>query len=73
MKHLAIRRVPEEMTKERAQKIADKIEHDNVIDVQVKHVPDLGSLAFVMKSDRFTSPHMRTIVNHLIKTNWGEK
>lgn len=71
MKHLAIRRVPEEMTKERAQKIADKIEHDNFIDVQVKHVPDLGSLAFVMKSDRFTSPHMRTIVNHLIKTNWG--
>lgn len=73
MKNLAIRRVPEEMTKERAQDIADKIEHDNFVDVQVKHVPDLGSLAFVMKSDRFTGEHMRTIVNHLIKTNWGEK
>lgn len=73
MKNLAIRRVPENMTKEQAQKIADKIEHDNFIDVQVKHVPDLGSLAFVMKSDRFTGAHMRTIVGHLIKTNWGEK
>lgn len=73
MKYLAIRRVPENMTKEQAQKIAYKIEHDNFIDVQVKHVPDLCSLAFVMKSDRFTGEHMRTIVNHLIKTNWGEK
>lgn len=51
MKNLAIRRVPEDMTKERAQKIADKIEHDNFIDVQVKHVPDLKGLRFVMKSD----------------------
>lgn len=73
MKNLAIRRVPEEMTKEQAHKIADKIEHDNFVDVQVKHVPDLDALAFVMKSDRFTGDHMRTIVNHLIKTNWGEK
>lgn len=73
MKHLAIRRVPEDMTKEQAQNIADKIEHDNFIDVQVKYVPDLDSLAFVMKSDRFTGDHMRTIVNHFIKTNWGEK
>lgn len=73
MKNLDIRRVPENMTKEQAQKISYKIEHDNFIDVQVKHVPDLGSLAFVMKSDRFTGEHMRTIVDHLIKTNWGEK
>lgn len=73
MKNLAIRRLPENMTKEQAQKIADKIEHDTFIDVQVKHVPDLDSLAFVMKSDWFTGEHMRTIVDHLIKTNWGEK
>ena len=73
MKSLAIHRVPEDMTKEQAKKIADKIEHDNFVDVHVKHVPDLGSLAFVMKSDRFTGAHMRTIVNHLIKTNWGGK
>lgn len=73
MKSLAIRRVPEEMTKEQAHKIADKIEHDNFVNVQVKYVPDLGSLSFVMKSDRFTGDHMRTIVNHLIKTNWGGK
>lgn len=73
MKNIAIRRVPEDMTKERAQKIANKIEHDNFVDVQVKHVPDLGSLGFVMKSDRFTGDHMRAIVNHIIKTNWGEK
>lgn len=61
------------MTKEQAQNIADKIEHDNFVDVQVKYVPDLDSLAFVMKSDRFTGDHMWTIVNHLIKTNWGGK
>lgn len=73
MKNLAIRRVPEDMTKEQAQNIADKIEHDNFVDVQVKYVPDLDSLAFVMKSDRFTGDHMRTIVNHLIETNWGGK
>lgn len=73
MKNLAIRRVPEDMTKEQAQNIADKIEHDNFVDVQVKYVPDLDSLAFVMKSDRFTGDHMRTIVSHLIKTNWGGK
>ena len=73
MKNLAIRRVPENMAKEQAQKIARKMEHDNRFDVQVKYVPDLDSLAFVMKSDRFTGDHMRTIVNHLIKTNWGGK
>ena len=67
MKNLAIRRVPENMTKEQAQKIAYKIEHDNFIDVQVKHVPDLGSLAFVMKSDRFTGEQMRKTVNNLIE------
>lgn len=59
------------MTKEQAQKIADKIEHDNKVDVQVKNVPDLGGVAFVMKSDCFTIDRMRTIVNHLIKTNQG--
>ena len=73
MKNLAIRRVPGNMTKEQAHKISYKIEHDNFIDVQAKHVPDLGSLASVMKIDRFTGEHMRTTVNHLIKTNWGEK
>lgn len=30
MKYLAIRRVPEEMTKEQAKKIEDKIEHDQL-------------------------------------------
>lgn len=68
MKNLAIRRVPENMTKEQAQKIADKIEHDNFVDVQVKHVPDLGSLAFVMKSDFSTSELMRETVNNLIES-----
>lgn len=71
MKFLAIRRVPENMTKEQAQNIAHKIEHDNKFDVQVKNVPDLGGVAFVMKSDVSTGEHMRTIVNHLIETNWG--
>lgn len=71
MKYLAIRRVPENMTKEQAQNIARKIEHDNKFDVQVKNVPDLGGVAFVMKSDVFTGDRMRAIVNHLIKTNWG--
>lgn len=56
------------MTKEQAQKIADKIEHDNFVDVQVKHVPDLGSLAFVMKSDFSTSELMRETVNNLIES-----
>lgn len=73
IKYLAIRRLPENMTKEQAQKIADKIEHDNKVDVQVKSVPDLGGVAFVMKSDVFSGEHMRTIVNHLIETNWGVK
>lgn len=73
MQNLAIRRVPENMTKEQAQKIAHKIEHDNKVDVQVKNVPDLGGVAFVMKSDVFTGDHMRTIVNHLIETSWGVK
>lgn len=73
MQNLAVRRVPENMTKEQAQKIAHKIEHDNKFDVQVKNVPDLGGVAFVMKSDAFTGEHMRTIVNHLIEANWGVK
>lgn len=73
MQNLAIRRVPENMTKEQAQKIARKIEHDNRFDVQVKNVPDLGGVAFVMKSHVFTGDQMRTIVNHLIETNWGAK
>ena len=47
--------------------------NDNKVDVQVKNVPDLGGVAFVMKSDRFTGDHMRTNVNHLIETNWGVK
>lgn len=51
MKSLATRRVPENMTKEQAQKIAYKIEHDNRFDVQIKHAPDLNGLCFVMKSD----------------------
>lgn len=46
MKNLAIRRVPENMTKEQAQKIADKIEHDNFIYVQVKHGAGLGFISF---------------------------
>lgn len=68
MKNLAIRRVPENMTKEQAQKIARKIEHDNRLDVQVKYVPDLGSLAFVMKSDFSTGEQMRKTVNNLIES-----
>ena len=68
MKNLAIRRVPENMTKEQAQKIADKIEHDNFVDVQVKHVPDLNGLCFVMKSDFSTSALMRETVNNLIES-----
>ena len=73
MQNLAIRRLPEDMTKEQARKIAHKIERDNKFDVQVKNVPDLGGVSFVMKSDRFTGEQMRTIVNHLVKTNWGAK
>lgn len=68
MKNLAIRRVSENMTKEQAQKIARKIEHDNRFDVQVKYVPDLGSLAFVMKSDFSTGEQMRKTVNNLIES-----
>lgn len=68
MKNLAIRRVPENMTKEQAHKIARKIEHDNRFDVQVKYVPDLGSLAFVMKSDFSTGEQMRKTVNNLIES-----
>ena len=65
MKNLAIRRVPENMTKEQAQDIAHKMEHDNRFDVQVKYVPDLGSLAFVMKSDFSTSELMCEAINNL--------
>lgn len=68
MKNLAIRRVPENMTKEQAQDIAHKMEHDNRFDVQVKYVPDLGSLAFVMKSVFSTSELMRETVNNLIES-----
>lgn len=56
------------MTKEQAQDIAHKMERDNRFDVQVKHVPDLGSLAFVMKSDFSTSELMRETVNNLIES-----
>lgn len=67
MKNLAIRRVPENMAKEQAQKIARKMEHDNRFDVQVKHVPDLNGLCFVMKSDFSTGEQMRKTVNNLIE------
>ena len=68
MKNLAIRRVPEDMTKEQAQDIAHKMEHDNRFDVQVKHVPDLNGLCFVMKSDFSNSDLMRETVNNLIES-----
>lgn len=68
MKHLAIRRVPENMTKGQAQKIARKMEHDNRFDVQIKHVPDLNGLCFVMKSDFSTGEQMRETVNNLIES-----
>ena len=68
MKNLSIRRVPEDMTKEQSQDIARKMEHDNRFDVQVKYVPDLGSLAFVMKSDFSTSELIRETVNNLIES-----
>lgn len=68
MKNLAIRRVPEDMTKEQAQDIAHKMEHDNRFDVQVKHVPDLNGMCFVMKSDFSTSDLMRETVNNLIES-----
>lgn len=68
MKNLAILRVPENMTKEQAQKIARKIEHDNRFDVQVKHVPDLNGLCFVVKSDFSTGEQMRKVVNNLIES-----
>ena len=69
MKNLAIRRVPENMAKEQAQKIArKKMEHDNRFDVQIKHVPDLNGLCFVMKSDFSTGEQMRETVNNLIES-----
>ena len=67
MKNLAIRRVPENMTKEQAQDVARKMEHDNRVNVQVKNVPDLNGLCFVMKSDFSTSELMRETVNNLIE------
>lgn len=68
MKNLAIRRVPENMTREQAQDIARKMEHDNCFDVQVKNVPDLNDLCFVMKSDFSTGEQMRETVNNLIES-----
>ena len=68
MQNLAIRRVPENMTKEQAQDVARKMEHDNLFDVQVKNVPDLNSLCFVMKSDFSTGEQMRETVNNLIES-----
>lgn len=67
MQNLAIRRVPENMTKEQAQDIARKMEQDNRFDVQVKNVPDLNGLCFVMKSDFSTGEQMRKTVNNLIE------
>lgn len=68
MKNLAIRRVPEDMTKEQAQNIARKMEHNNRFDVQIKHVPDLNGLCFVIKSDFSTGEQMRETVNNLIES-----
>ena len=68
MKNLAIRRLPENMAKEQAQKIARKMEHDNHFDVQIKHVPDLNGLCFVMKSDFSAGEQMRETVNNLIES-----
>lgn len=68
MKNLSICRVPENMIKGQAQDIAHKMEHDNRLDVQVKHVPDLNGLCFVMKSDFSTSDLMRETVNNLIES-----
>lgn len=40
---------------------------DNRFDVQVKNVPDLNGLCFVMKSDFSTGEQMRKTVNNLIE------
>ena len=62
MQALVFKRLPLNMPEDKAEQIATKLAEENFMSVQVKKVPDLKSVCFVMKSDLYTKTHMNDLL-----------
>lgn len=67
MKALVFKRLPLNMPKDKAEQIATKLTEENFMSVQVKKVPDLKSVCFVMKSDLYTKTHMNDLLEEELR------
>lgn len=57
------------MGEDKAEQIAENIQSENFIDVQVKYVPDLKDTCFVLKSGLVTKSRMSEVLEEEIR-NW---
>lgn len=67
MQALVFKRLPLNMPKDKAEQIATKLTEENFMNVQVKKVPDLKSVCFVMKSDLYTKTHMNDLLEEELR------
>lgn len=67
MQALVFKRLPLNMPKDKAEQIAIKLSEENFMNVQVKKVPDLKSVCFVMKSDLYTKTHMNDLLEEELR------
>lgn len=67
MQALVFKRLPLNMPKDKAEQIATKLVEENFMNVQVKKVPDLKSVCFVMKSNLYTKTHMNDLLEEELR------
>ena len=67
MQELVFKRLPVGMEEDKAKQIAEKIQSENFIDVQVKYVPDLKDTCFVLKSGLVTKSRMSETLEEEIR------
>ena len=67
MQALFFKRLPVGMEEDKAKQIAEKIQSENFIDVQVKYVPDLKDTCFVLKSGLVTKSRMSEALEEEIR------
>lgn len=67
MQALVFKLLPLNMPKDKAEQIATKLAEENFMNVQVKKVPDLKSVCFVMKSDLYTKTHMNDLLEEELR------
>lgn len=67
MQALVFKRLPLNMPKDKAEQIATKLAEESFMSVQVKKVPDLKSVCFVMKSDLYKKTHMNDLLEEELR------